>query len=183
MRSSGTKRAWCNRCSRGSARNAARSMRCVAVSIRRASGRVRAKRPGITRPSGICCKTRPSKAKRRLAKPGGRQWARASCAPRPASPLASWLLRQRGPQDQWSTIPVPALVEAAVFEAVQAQLDEHRRRARIPEKGSRYLLQGLLVCCQCGYAYCGRTNDARNAYYRCAGARNIPRRASRACVG
>jgi site-specific DNA recombinase len=79
------------------------------------------------------------------------------------------------PKDEWITIPVPALVEAAVFEAVQAQLDENRRRARISEKGSRYLLQGLLVCGQCGYAYCGRTNDARNAYYRCAGAMNIPR--------
>jgi site-specific DNA recombinase len=54
-------------------------------------------------------------------------------------------------------------------------LEENRRRARIPEKGSRYLLQGLLVCRQCEYAYCGRTNDARHAYYRCAGAMNIPR--------
>jgi site-specific DNA recombinase len=79
------------------------------------------------------------------------------------------------PQDEWITIPVPALVEVALFEAVQAQLDENRRRARIPEKGSRYLLQGLLVCRQCGYAYCGRTNDARHAYDRCAGAMNIPR--------
>jgi site-specific DNA recombinase len=79
------------------------------------------------------------------------------------------------PKDEWITIPVPALVEAALFEAVQAQLDENRRRARISEKGSRYVLQGLLVCGQCGYAYCGRTNDARNAYYRCAGAMNIPR--------
>jgi site-specific DNA recombinase len=79
------------------------------------------------------------------------------------------------PPDEWITIPVPALVEAALFDAVQAQLDENRRRARIPEKGSRYVLQGLLVCRQCGYAYCGRTNDARNAYYRCAGAMNIPR--------
>jgi site-specific DNA recombinase len=79
------------------------------------------------------------------------------------------------PQDEWITIPVPALVEAALFEAVQAQLEENRRRARLPEKGSRYLLQGLLVCRPCGYAYCGRTNDARHAYYRCAGAMNIPR--------
>jgi len=79
------------------------------------------------------------------------------------------------PKDEWITIPVPALVEAALFEAVQAQLDENRRRARISEKGSRYLLQGLLVCGPCGYAYCGRTNDAHNAYYRCAGAMNIPR--------
>ena len=79
------------------------------------------------------------------------------------------------PQEEWITIPVPALIDAALFDAVQAQLEENRRRARIPEKGSRYVLQGLLVCGQCGYAYCGRTNDARNAYYRCAGAMNIPR--------
>jgi site-specific DNA recombinase len=79
------------------------------------------------------------------------------------------------PTDEWITIPVPALVEAALFDAVQAPLDENRRRARLPGKGSRYVLQGLLVCSQCGYAYCGRTNDARNAYYRCAGAMNIPR--------
>jgi site-specific DNA recombinase len=70
---------------------------------------------------------------------------------------------------------VPALVDAALFEAVQEQLEENKRRARLPEKGSRYVLQGWLVCAQCGYAYCGRTNDARNAYYRCAGAMNLPR--------
>jgi site-specific DNA recombinase len=79
------------------------------------------------------------------------------------------------PKDEWITIPVPAVVDAALFDAVQEQLEENRRRARIPEKGSRYLLQGLLVCARCGYAYCGRTNDARNAYYRCAGAMNLPR--------
>src|SRR5215471_17980469 len=79
------------------------------------------------------------------------------------------------PKEEWITIPVPALIDPALFDAVQEQLEENRRRARIPEKGSRYLLQGLLVCAKCGYAYCGRTNDARNAYYRCAGAMNIPR--------
>jgi site-specific DNA recombinase len=79
------------------------------------------------------------------------------------------------PKEEWITIPVPALVDEALFEAVQEQLEENRRRARIPEKGSRYLLQGLLVCAKCGYAYCGRTNDERNAYYRCGGAMNIPR--------
>ncbi|GHO81833.1 DNA recombinase [Ktedonobacter sp. SOSP1-85] len=79
------------------------------------------------------------------------------------------------PKEEWITIPVPALVDVALFDAVQEQLEENRRRARIPEKGSRYLLQGLLVCAKCGYAYCGRTNDERNAYYRCGGAMNIPR--------
>src|ERR1041385_6946507 len=61
-----------------------------------------------------------------------------------------------------------------IIDAVQEQLAENKRRARIPEKGSRYLLQGLLVCAQCGYAYCGLTNDERNAYYRC-GPRTIGR--------
>ncbi len=79
------------------------------------------------------------------------------------------------PKEEWITIPVPALVDGALFDAVQEQLEENRRRARIPEKGSRYALQGLLVCAKCGYAYCGRTNDERNAYYRCGGAMNIPR--------
>jgi site-specific DNA recombinase len=79
------------------------------------------------------------------------------------------------PKEEWITIPVPALVDPALFDAVQEQLAENKRRARIPEKGSRYLLQGLLACAKCGYAYCGRTNDARNAYYRCAGAMNLPR--------
>jgi site-specific DNA recombinase len=80
------------------------------------------------------------------------------------------------PKQEWITIPVPSLIDSALFDAVQEQLEENKQRARIPEKGSRYLLQGLLVCAQCGYAYCGRTNDARNAYYRCAGAMNLPRR-------
>jgi site-specific DNA recombinase len=78
------------------------------------------------------------------------------------------------PKEEWITIPVPVLVDPALFEAVQEQLEENKRRARIPEKGSRYLLQGLLVCAQCGYAYHGRTNDARNAYYRCSGSLNLP---------
>jgi hypothetical protein len=72
------------------------------------------------------------------------------------------------PEQEWISIPVPALVDEALFAAAQEQLRENRRRARIPLKGSRYLLQGLIVCARCGYAYYGRTNDARNAYYRCS---------------
>ena len=36
-------------------------------------------------------------------------------------------------------------------------------------------MQGLLVCARCGYAYHGRTNDERNAYYRCSGSMSLPR--------
>ena len=81
------------------------------------------------------------------------------------------------PVEQWLSIPVPALVDEAVFEAVQAQLDENRQRARLGKRGARYLLQGLLVCAQCHYAYYGKpvSNKAAKgkkreyAYYRCIG--------------
>jgi site-specific DNA recombinase len=69
-------------------------------------------------------------------------------------------------------IPVPALVDAAVFAAVQERLAENGRRRRHSQRGARYLLQGLLVCDQCGYALCGRdTYQPKNkyTYYRCVG--------------
>lgn len=80
-------------------------------------------------------------------------------------------------QKDWIYIPVPALVSEALFEIVQAQLAENRQRARQRKRGARYLLQGLLVCAQCQYAYYGKgvSNKAAKgkkrdyAYYRCIG--------------
>jgi site-specific DNA recombinase len=57
------------------------------------------------------------------------------------------------PSAEWLLIPVPALVSEELFAAVQEQLEENRRRAREGQRGARYLLQGLLVCACCGYAY------------------------------
>jgi site-specific DNA recombinase len=78
--------------------------------------------------------------------------------------------------EQWITIPVPALVETDLFERVQEQLAENRRRNRQRLEGVRYLLQGLLVCAKCGYAFCGRwcprypREPGRGYhYYRCCG--------------
>jgi len=81
------------------------------------------------------------------------------------------------PEDQWLYIPVPPLVSEALFETVQTQLEENRQRARQRKRGARYLLQGLLVCAQCQYAYYGKavSNKAAKgkkrdyAYYRCIG--------------
>ena len=81
------------------------------------------------------------------------------------------------PREDWIEIPVPALVEEAVFEAVQAQLAENRRRKRDQQRGPRWLLQGLTVCRRCGYAYYGKTapRDGKDRskgdlrYYRCIG--------------
>ena len=80
------------------------------------------------------------------------------------------------PQD-WIQIPVPALVEESLFAAVAEQLAENRQHAREGQRGARYLLQGLVCCQQCGYAYYGKalSPSARKghvrhyAYYRCVG--------------
>jgi site-specific DNA recombinase len=82
------------------------------------------------------------------------------------------------PREEWIEIPVPPIVDPAVFEAVRAQLEENRRRKRERERGQCWLLQGLTVCQRCGYAYYGKTAprsrkyDPMNAlrYYRCTGA-------------
>src|SRR5262249_19016938 len=73
-------------------------------------------------------------------------------------------------------IDVPALVSEELFEAVQAQLEENRRRRRDRPGGGRYLLQGLVVCPRCGYGcYRQPTSPAPAqgkvpyAYYRCTG--------------
>jgi len=81
------------------------------------------------------------------------------------------------PQEEWITLAVPALVEPAVFAAVQAQLEENRRHARQSKRGALYLLQGLLQCQQCGYAFYGKRLSPSShkgkprayAYYRCLG--------------
>jgi len=81
------------------------------------------------------------------------------------------------PAEEWASIPVPALVSEELFAAVQVQLQENRQRARQGQRGARYLLQGLLVCAQCGYAFYGKPvstkvakGEKRNyAYYRCIG--------------
>jgi site-specific DNA recombinase len=81
------------------------------------------------------------------------------------------------PAADWISIPVPALVSADLFATVQEQLVENRQRARQGQRGARYLLQGLVCCARCQYAYYGKaiSPSARKghprayAYYRCIG--------------
>jgi site-specific DNA recombinase len=79
--------------------------------------------------------------------------------------------------DEQIAIAVPALVDEALFTTAAEQLTEHRGRRRESQRGSRYLLQGLLVCGKCGYSYYGKPlsrsackGKRRDyAYYRCLG--------------
>ena len=80
------------------------------------------------------------------------------------------------PAEEQVTIPVPPLVSAELFAAVQLQLSENRCRSRQRRRGARYLLQGLLECSCCGYAYYGKMvsktaakGKTPYAYYRCVG--------------
>lgn len=81
------------------------------------------------------------------------------------------------PPEQWMSISVPALVDADLFESVASQLEENRAHARVGQRGARYLLQGLITCACCGYAYYGKQispsarkhHERSYAYYRCIG--------------
>lgn len=78
--------------------------------------------------------------------------------------------RQR-PREEWIEIPVPALVSEEQFALAQEQLERNKRhsprRTREPT-----LLQNMLVCKRCGYAYyrtSTRTSTRKLYYYRCLG--------------
>jgi site-specific DNA recombinase len=81
------------------------------------------------------------------------------------------------PAQEWISIPVPPIVDESLFEAVARQLEENRRRSRTGQRGARYLLQGIVVCKCCGYAYYGKQISLAGAkgkrrnygYYRCVG--------------
>jgi site-specific DNA recombinase len=74
------------------------------------------------------------------------------------------------------SIAVPAIISAELFEVVHTQLTANRQRGRESRRGAKYLLQGLLECGCCGYAYYGKPVSRKSAqgkvpyaYYRCIG--------------
>ncbi len=81
------------------------------------------------------------------------------------------------PASEWISIPVPAIVSPEMFAAANEQLERNRRLSARNARGQLYLLQGLVVCARCGYAFYGkRVSQAaakdkprRYAYYRCVG--------------
>lgn len=100
---------------------------------------------------------------------------------RPARGHASQPRRAYSTYDTCDTdqisIAVPAIIDEALFAVVQEQLTENRKRCRQRARGARHLLQGLLVCQCCGYAFYGKAVSLKSsrgrrrdyAYYRCVG--------------
>jgi site-specific DNA recombinase len=92
--------------------------------------------------------------------------------------------------DQSVAISVPAIVSEELFDAVGLQLDENRKRHRQRAAGPSFLLQGLTVCGECNYAFCGdRVTHKRQdgsvqwqqEYYRCTGGRTGRKAVGRLC--
>jgi len=99
--------------------------------------------------------------------------ARRGCSGQPRQAHSRYLTAA----EERIAIAVPAVVDEALFAAVAEQLAENRRRYRQQKDGATYLLQGLLVCGQCRYAYCGKQFSRKRragrprdfTYYRCIG--------------
>lgn len=110
--------------------------------------------------------------KRRIGPRLPKQRAQRNGSEQPRRPVSYC----RTSPDQWTSIPVPAIIDEALFEVVQEQLRENKQRHRLAKQSARYLLQGLVVCQCCGYAMCGRRYEGR-LYYRCVG--NVVHRMSK----
>jgi site-specific DNA recombinase len=92
---------------------------------------------------------------------------RRGTTPYPRRPTA----KQPTPLEDQIPIAVPAIVEPALFQAVQERLAQHRKHPGQAAVEPRYLLAGLVVCRGCGYAYRGRVQGkpGKRRYYRCFG--------------
>jgi len=98
---------------------------------------------------------------------------------RPAMPRRPYSVTRKDTQP--IAIDVPALVSVELFDAANEQLAENRRRNRQSLRGASFLLQGLLVCPTCGYAWCGQRRYPKKILkkderpvgkYRCTGRMN-----------
>ena len=91
---------------------------------------------------------------------------------------------QDRPREEWTGIPVPALVDEETFDRVQQRLADNKRFASRNTKVPS-LLQGIAACASCGYGYY-RTTTTTTAgnkiyYYRCLGSDDYRYQGGRVC--
>jgi site-specific DNA recombinase len=90
---------------------------------------------------------------------------------------------QERPREEWIEIPVPAVVDEDTFLLAQERL-EHNKKYSLRRTIEPTLLQGMLVCNKCGYAYyrtSTRTSKRKIYYYRCIGSDNYRFANGRVC--
>lgn len=101
---------------------------------------------------------------------------RRSHADLPSKKTPKYTVAER-PRNEWIEVPVPPLIDEALFRRVQQRLQENRRfsKRRLKQEGV-FLLKGLMKCGLCGYAYIGETRIDRRRdgqeyayhYYLCS---------------
>jgi site-specific DNA recombinase len=87
------------------------------------------------------------------------------------------------PREEWTDIPVPAIVSADTFDRVAARLTDNKRFAS-RNSTSPSLLQGLAACSACGYGYyrtSTHTTSKKIFYYRCLGSDDYRYEGGRVC--
>ena len=100
-----------------------------------------------------------------------------------ASATAAGPREQDQPAEKWTLIAVPAIVSEETFELAQARLAQNAHFAKRNTKKPT-LLQGILVCRECGYGCyrtTTRTTNKRIYYYRCIGSDNYRHIGGRVC--
>ena len=88
------------------------------------------------------------------------------------------------PVQEWTEIPVPAIVTTEAFERVAQRLADNKRFASRNTKVPS-LLQGLAACSGCGYGYyrtSTRTTNKKIFYYRCLGSDDYRYEGGRVCA-
>ncbi len=83
----------------------------------------------------------------------------------PAGPGVSHAPR---PEEDWITVPVPAIVSEEAFAQVQAKLDANQQGAARNTR-HEYLLRALISCGACRLGCTGRQTAAGYRYYLCRG--------------
>ena len=89
------------------------------------------------------------------------------------------------PREEWTGIPVPALVDEDTFDRARQRLEDNKRFASRNSKVPS-LLQDLAACSSCGYGYY-RTSTTTTAgkkiyYYRCLGSDDYRYPGGRVCA-
>ncbi len=87
------------------------------------------------------------------------------------------------PREEWTQIPVPAIVTEDTFGRVRQRLEDNKRFAARNTKVPS-LLQGLAACSACGYGYyrtSARTTSRKIYYYRCLGSDDYRYEGGRVC--
>ena len=87
------------------------------------------------------------------------------------------------PRKEWIEIAVPAIVSPSTFALAQERLESNKRHAPRNTREPT-LLQSMLVCAECGYAYyrtSTRTSKRKIYYYRCLGSDDYRHPQGRVC--